>query len=353
MTDFQKLEKDVGNKKVSKSAIGRMTISLVVLGVGLIAFGVYLSTAGTTITADVEPPRPNDPSRISPPTPDIPNRDDEFPPVPPSPSEFAFKGGWSIISGEELYGYDLANFRNAGLSLYSFNDPKYANRDWAIVYGSTTDCAKEQIGCDVVVPQPPLGYYVYNPKSTEVKVTLKPSTAPDLSSNIYGRGWHLMYWGGDAITQDNLLGKITVTYSDGKKLTAKQAISSTEHKVSLKLYGIFDETTIDPVKAIKDLKEENLTTITTLPKESYFWLYLRRTAKRVTSISINDSNTGTAESEKALIDSWITANNLTECGDSADTVYTGGSCLFDETAGEYRDKYELIIEKFPEKPWQK
>lgn len=357
MADFQKLEKDVGGEKTSKPTVGRMAVPLVSLGVGLIAFGIYLSTTGTTITADTagtEPPSPNIPQRdsteITPPTPNIPVQDVEYPPVPAVPNEFTFGAGWSIVSGESLYGYDLTNFRDAGLSLYSFNDPKYANRDWAIVSGSSTECAKEKIGCDVIVPQPPLGYYVYNPKSTQSRVTLKPSTAPDLSTNIYGRGWHLMYWGGDAIAQDDLLDKISIKYSDGKKLTAKQAVLSTEHRVSLKLYGIFDETTIDPTKAIKDLKEQNVTELTTLPKGSYFWLYLRRTAKRVTGITINDAVAPV--SENILIDGWITTNNLTECGDPAGTIYTGGSCLFDESTGTYRDKYELIKAKFPDKPWQ-
>lgn len=357
MTDFKKLEKDVGSEKVSKPAVGRMAVSLVSLGVGLIAFGVYLSTTGSTITADTnetEPPTPNIPQResvgVTPPTPNIPVRGFEYPPVPTIPNEFIFAGGWSIVSGESLYGYDLTNFRNAGLSLYSFNDPKYANRDWAVVSGSSTDCLEEKIGCDVIVPQPPLGYYVYNPQSTQVSVTLKPSTAPDLSTNIYGRGWHLMYWGGETISQDALLDKISIKYSDGKKLTAKQAVSAQEHRVSLKLYGVFDETTIDPAKAMRDLGEQNVTEVTTLPKGSYFWMYLRRTAKRVTGITIDDE---VAEvSENTLIDNWIASNNLTDCGDPADTIYTGGSCLFDESTGQYRDKYALIIEKFPEKPWR-
>ena len=357
MADFQNLEKNVGDKKMPKPAVGKVTLSLLTLGVGLIAFGIYLSSTGTSITADTdttEPPTPEVPARdsseITPLTPDIPFRDGEFPPVPTLPNDFTFKAGWSIVTGESLYGYDLTNFRNAGLSLYSFNDPKYANRDWAIVSGSSTECATEQIGCNVIAPQSPLGYYVYNSKGTPINVTLKPSTAPDLSTNIYGRGWHLMYWGGDAISQDDLLDKITIKYSDGKKLTAKQAISAKEHRVSLKLYGIFDETTIDPIKAIKDLKAQNMTEVTTLPKGSYFWLYLRRTSKRVTGITINDT---VAEiPENTMIDNWLVKNKLTDCGDPAGTVYTGGSCLFDESTGTTRDKYELIIAKFPDKPWR-
>ncbi len=347
MANLENLEGNVGQKSTKKASIGKLTAGLMVLGVGLIAFGIYLSSSGVSIRADVEPPKPADPSRVSPPTPDDPG---DYPPVPPGPNEFAFRAGWSMISGEELYGYDLTEFRNAGLALYSFNDPKYANRDWAIVYGNSTECQAETIGCDVIYPQPPLGYYVYNKESKEVRVTLQPSEAPNLSNNIYGRGWHVIYWGGDAISEQELLDRITLTYSDGKKLTAKQAVSDKEHKVSLKIYGVVDEHTIDISKAIKELGS-NQNQITTIPKEGYFWLYFRRTAKRVTAISLNDDYS-VVENEKTLIDAWIKSGNLTECGDPAGTVYTGGSCLYDESLPGYRDKYELIIEKFPNKPWR-
>ena len=357
MTNPEFLEKSIDENKIKESnkekpMSKRFTFSAVALSIGLIAIGVYFATNGFSIKADTaEPPTPEEPaSRVSPPTPTEPIRN-ELPPVPTLPNEFVFKGGWSMISGEKLYGYDLTNFRDAGLALYSFNDPSYANRDWAIVFGDSQECQEEKIGCDVITAQPPLGYYVYNPKDTEARVTLQPSATPELSNNIYGRGWHVMYWDGSAISEQDLLDRISLTYSDGKVLTAKQATTDAEHKVSLKIYGVVDENTIDIASALKELSTSSgENKITTIPQKSYFWLYLRRTTKRVTAMSINDSSTAT--DEKVLIDTWIEANNLTDCGDPADTMYTGGSCLFDESTGEYRDKYELIIEKFPDKPWQ-
>jgi len=357
MADLKKLEGKVG-EKTPKGSTMRYTVALLTLGVGLIAFGVYLAGSGSSITASTNPPTPDDPSprtasSVTPPTPNVPSRDGEYPPVPTLPGKFSFTSGWSMISGDALYGYDLTDFRNAGLALYSFNDPKYANRDFAVVFGDAKQCAEETIGCDVIDPQPPLGYYVYNPKSSTVSVDLAPGEAPDLAKNIFGRGWHVFYWGGDAVSESELLERLTITYSDGKKLTAKQAMTDAEHRVSLKIFGVVDETTIDKTKAIRELGSENTATqIITIPKEGYFWMYLRRTPKRVTAITVDDNYTALTASEKSLIDTWIVANNLNECGDPKDTMYTGGSCLFDESTGQNRDKYELIIGKFPQKPWR-
>lgn len=353
--DLANSNKDRNKSNSSKRPLSKFTFLAIALSVGLIALGVYWAASGTLISADVEPPKPDDPiSRVLPPTPEVPTRIGEFPPVPPAPNEFVFEPGWSMVSGKELYGYDLTNFRNAGLALYSFNDPKYANRDWAVVYGDENQCQEEKIGCNVIVPQPPIGYYVYNPENGEKHVTLQPTQALDLSNNIFGRGWHIMYWGGDAIKTQDLLNRISITYSDGKTLTAKESISDSEHRVSLKIYGVVDEKTIDMSKALKEFSLSGGSgDMTTIPAKSYFWLYLRRTTKRVTAMSINDDYTTPVKDEKILIDTWLKANNLTECGDPEGTMYTGGSCLFDESTGQYRDKYELIKKKFPEKPWVK
>ncbi len=55
----------------------------------------------------------------------------------------------------------------------------------------------------------------------------------------------------------------------------------------------------------------------------------------------------TAE-EKTKIDQWLRDNNLNEYGDPVDTVYTGGTPLFDEATGENINKYEYILRKRPE-----
>lgn len=54
------------------------------------------------------------------------------------------------------------------------------------------------------------------------------------------------------------------------------------------------------------------------------------------------------DSVKSEIDQWLEKKGLNQYGDPADTVYAGGSPLFDETTGESKDKYEYILEKNPE-----
>lgn len=57
--------------------------------------------------------------------------------------------------------------------------------------------------------------------------------------------------------------------------------------------------------------------------------------------------------EKKLIDGWIIENDLNQYGDLKDTVYIGGTPLFDESTAERTDKYEYIIDNHSDKPWFK
>jgi len=66
---------------------------------------------------------------------------------------------------------------------------------------------------------------------------------------------------------------------------------------------------------------------------------------------INESERSQTLDEKTLIDDWISANNLNEYGDPKDTVYTGGTPLFDELTGVSIDRYEYIKRNHPNRPW--
>lgn len=57
------------------------------------------------------------------------------------------------------------------------------------------------------------------------------------------------------------------------------------------------------------------------------------------------------ETEIFKIEQWITQNNLNKYGDPKDTIYAGGTPLFDESTGDYRNKYDYIMEKHPDRPW--
>ncbi len=57
------------------------------------------------------------------------------------------------------------------------------------------------------------------------------------------------------------------------------------------------------------------------------------------------------EDERDFINAWITANELNQYGDPLDTVYAGGTPLFDETTGETTPLYEYLVFNYPDKPW--
>lgn len=58
-----------------------------------------------------------------------------------------------------------------------------------------------------------------------------------------------------------------------------------------------------------------------------------------------------SEDEQKAIEAWITANGLNTYGDAADTMYAGGSPLFNEATGESMDRFSYILSRHPSKPW--
>lgn len=59
-----------------------------------------------------------------------------------------------------------------------------------------------------------------------------------------------------------------------------------------------------------------------------------------------------SDEEKAKIEAWIKANNLNQYGDSKDVMYTGGTPLFDERTGEKIERYDYIVSRHPDRPWE-
>ena len=55
--------------------------------------------------------------------------------------------------------------------------------------------------------------------------------------------------------------------------------------------------------------------------------------------------------EKTQIDTWIQENGLNQYGDPKGMAYTGGTPLFNEATGETTDKYEYILQRYPDRPW--
>jgi hypothetical protein len=64
-------------------------------------------------------------------------------------------------------------------------------------------------------------------------------------------------------------------------------------------------------------------------------------------------NTAGELNEKAKIEKWIVDNDLNEYGDSMDTIYAGGTPLYDEVSGKMMTRYEYIKKQHPSAPWNK
>ncbi len=57
--------------------------------------------------------------------------------------------------------------------------------------------------------------------------------------------------------------------------------------------------------------------------------------------------------EKEEIEAWILQSDLNEYGDPKDTIYAGGTPLFNEATGETIDRFQYILSQHPERPWMK
>ena len=67
----------------------------------------------------------------------------------------------------------------------------------------------------------------------------------------------------------------------------------------------------------------------------------------------NAKNKAVEISDKAKIEKWLVDEGLNEYGDPADTLYAGGTPLFDEATGQTLDKYDYILRNHPSRPWNK
>lgn len=273
MKTWEKLEGKINKGDHSKSKhLVQLSLVLVLAGVTLVFGGINTLRGKSIISADVAvPPVPPEPAaNINPPVPATPD------------GNFTFAAGWSLVSGESLAQRSLTGLKDAGLILYSFNDPAYPTRVWS-TYPDSSGAATS------INAQAPYGYYIYNPGTADVKVTLNSLTTTQAASTqeMAARGWHLMYWQGDATSYSDLMSKINLKYSDGTQMSATDATNTTNHRASIKLYLVNNGTSTDAATAIKELaSSDSNTTVSNIPAKSYFWIYLRRTKDRVTQMSI-------------------------------------------------------------------
>ncbi len=85
-----------------------------------------------------------------------------------------------------------------------------------------------------------------------------------------------------------------------------------------------------------------------------FWAAARFVVTtREFSQPIPANNLPLTPSEKTQIEAWIKKEHRNTYGDSLDTVYAGGTPLFNETTGQHLDRFAYIIQRHPDRPWKK
>lgn len=64
--------------------------------------------------------------------------------------------------------------------------------------------------------------------------------------------------------------------------------------------------------------------------------------------SSTTEQTAVDDPTRQRIDQWIARNGLNPYGDPPDTMYNGGTPLFNERTGVVKDRYLYILERHPE-----
>jgi hypothetical protein len=108
-----------------------------------------------------------------------------------------------------------------------------------------------------------------------------------------------------------------------------------------KYVGVFFDNFQKPYQSIK-LKNKTPQPLPNLPLPS---------TSDKNNQSSSPKNQPLSDEEKKLIQEWILKSDLNEFGDSKDTMYTGGTPLFDESTGQSQDLYEYILKNQPDRPW--
>lgn len=285
MKQFASLEGKIKNegRKFYKSFM-RAGVATFVLGAVLLLIGIYSFNSSVKISADTDTTQETAATSdvVLPPVPGEPSRESDTDTTSPTASgeiSKTFPAGWSMISGSVLEGYDLKALSSAGLVLYSFNDPAYPNRDWT-TYPSGDSSSS-------ITAYAPLGYYVYN-QAAEIKVTFtKAAAATKPNDFLFARGWHVLYWPNSVADKNQFLSAVKMTYADDSTQTLAEAISDQKHMASIKIYIINNEKSTEESSLKQLTGEDTTTTISKVPQNSYFWIYLRRTKDRVVGISVS------------------------------------------------------------------
>jgi hypothetical protein len=71
-------------------------------------------------------------------------------------------------------------------------------------------------------------------------------------------------------------------------------------------------------------------------------------AKNNSAPAYATSSASLSNADKKAIDNWLAKKGLNRYGDSPNAVYTGGTPLYNEKTGKSTERYDYILNKFPD-----
>jgi hypothetical protein len=121
-------------------------------------------------------------------------------------------------------------------------------------------------------------------------------------------------------------------------------------KFSLMLFSVFvlsgcqQPAVSNSLKALNDSLGKALSSNIENQASSTFNFFAKKNAATSTVLSSADLSVA----QKNSIDDWLAKKGLNRYGDAPNAVYTGGTPLFNEKTGKAVERYDYILNKFPD-----
>jgi hypothetical protein len=100
----------------------------------------------------------------------------------------------------------------------------------------------------------------------------------------------------------------------------------------------------DGLKVLNDSLGKVINSFSANQASSTFNLLSNNSSPKEKAITAADLSSA----DKQAIDDWLTKKGLNRYGDAKNAVYTGGTPLFDEATGKSVERYDYILNKFPD-----
>jgi hypothetical protein len=222
---------------------------------------------------------------------------------------------------------------------------------WAYIYQPTTAQYLDLNSADnAALIKPGAGFWVYDTEGGEYN--LPESKAATNISETYtvplSIGWNQI---GNPYSKRMIL--------DGAKIMVKElADDGSELGTSYTLKDAIDNGTLSKAYSVSRTAGSETLNTTEFPLGSTLSAYgglLIQAQKKVNFILPGREIIATGDvissEERSKIEKWITDNGLNQYGDPSGTVYSGGNPLFNEKTSQTMDRFDYILLKHSDRPW--